>query len=162
VKGSDLPKARRQSHIAELVATQAVTSQTELRRLLADEGVEVTQPTLSRDLLDLRAVRVRRADGAVAYAIPDDSAFDMREGTARLARLCSDLLLRAEASANLVVVRTPAGAAQYFASALDRAGWDDVLGCVAGDDTVLLITRDVAGGAAVAERLLTMGSEGVA
>jgi len=85
----------------------------------------------------------------------------MPEGNSRLAKLCSDLLLRAEASGNLVVVRTPAGAAQYFASAMDRAGWDDVLGCVAGDDTVLLVTRDVAGGDAVAERLLTLGSEGV-
>lgn len=157
---ADLPKARRQAHIADIVAAQPVTSQTELRRLLADEGFDVTQPTLSRDLLELRAVRVRRADGAIAYAIADDSAFDLKEGAAKLAKLCSDLLLRAEASGNLVVVRTPAGAAQYFASALDRAGWDDVLGCVAGDDTVLLITRDVAGGAAVAERLLTLGSEG--
>lgn len=161
MKHADLPKARRQARITELVATHVVTSQTELRRMLANEGFEVTQPTLSRDLMELRAVRVRRADGAVAYAITDDSAFDMPEGNSRLAKLCSDLLLRAEASGNLVVVRTPAGAAQYFASAMDRAGWDDVLGCVAGDDTVLLVTRDVAGGDVVAERLLTLGSEGV-
>ncbi len=162
MKHADLPKARRRARISDLVASQVVTSQTELRRMLADEGFEVTQPTLSRDLLELRAVRVRRADGAVAYAIPDDSAFDMKESGSRLARLCADLLLRAEASGNIVVIRTPAGAAQYFASALDRAGWDDVLGCVAGDDTVMLVTRDVTGGDAVAERLLTLGTEGVA
>jgi len=161
MKHADLPKARRQALISELVATHVITSQTELRRKLAEEGFDVTQPTLSRDLLELRAVRVRRAGGTIAYAIADDAAFDMVEGTARLARLCSDLLLRAEASGNIVVVRTPAGAAQYFASALDRAGWDDVLGCVAGDDTVMLVTRDVAGGETVAERLLTLGSEGV-
>ncbi|MBI4899178.1 MAG: arginine repressor [Actinobacteria bacterium] len=161
MKHADLPKARRRARISDLVASHVVTSQTELRRMLAEEGLDVTQPTLSRDLLELRAVRVRRADGTVAYAITDDSAFDLPEGSSRLARLCSDLLLRAEASGNIVVVRTPAGAAQYFASALDRAGWDDVLGCVAGDDTVMLITRDVTGGEAVAERLLTLGSEGV-
>ena len=72
----------------------------------------------------------------------------------RLARLCGELLLSAEASANLVVVRTPPGAAQFFASAIDRVGWDNVLGTIAGDDTVMMITRDPAGGAAMADTLL--------
>ncbi len=155
----DLPKARRQARIAELISRQSVANQAHLRQLLAAEGWEVTQPTLSRDLLDLRAVRVRGADGAVGYAMPDDSVGDERDAVVRLTRLCQDLLLRAEASGNLVVARTPAGAAQFFASAIDRVGWPDVLGCVAGDDTVMLVTRDLEGGSAVSERLLGLGME---
>lgn len=96
----------------------------------------------------------------MAYAIPDDQAFGHPETQSRLGRLCQELLLRAEASGNLVVVRTPAGAAQYLASALDRVGWSEILGCVAGDDTVLLVTREPATGMAVAERLLGLGTEG--
>ncbi len=153
------PRARRHARIAALLATRTVTSQAELRRLLADEGVEVTQPTLSKDLVELRAVRVRQADGAAAYAIPDEGVFDHPGAWARLGRLCTELLVSAEASANLVVARTPPGAAQYLASALDKAAWTEVLGCVAGDDTVLVVTRDPAGGAAVAEQLMAMGRE---
>ncbi len=157
---AEVPKARRQARIAELLDQHLVSSQSELRRLLADDGWDVTQPTVSRDLVELRAVRVRRAEGVVAYAIPDDQAFGHPETQSRLGRLCQELLLRAEASGNLVVVRTPAGAAQYLASALDRVGWSEILGCVAGDDTVLLVTREPATGMAVAERLLGLGTEG--
>jgi transcriptional regulator of arginine metabolism len=74
----------------------------------------------------------------------------------RLARVGVDLLLSAEASANLVVLRTPAGGAQLLASAIDHAGWPSILGTVAGDDTVLVITRDPAGGDEVAEALLRL------
>lgn len=157
---SQAPKARRQARVAELLEQHVVASQAELRRLLAADGWEVTQPTLSRDLVELRAVRVRKAGGVLAYAIPDDGAFDRPEATARLGRLCQELVLRADASANMVVLRTPPGAAQYLASALDRVGWPEVLGCVAGDDTVMLVTRDAVGGGAVADRLLTLGAEG--
>ncbi len=78
----------------------------------------------------------------------------------RLARLCSEVLVSAEASANLVVLRTPPGAAQYFASAIDRVGWESILGTIAGDDTILLITRDPAGGDAIASRFLEMSQGG--
>ncbi len=153
------PKARRHARIVALLASRTVTSQADLRRLLAEEGFEVTQPTLSKDLVELRAVRIRQGDGAPAYAIPDEQVFEHPGADLRLARLCTELLISAEASANLVVARTPPGAAQYFALALDRAGWSSVLGCVAGDDTVLLVARDPAGGAAIAEQLMAMGQE---
>lgn len=154
-----VPKARRHARIAELVAAGTVTSQEQLRRMLLSEGLDVTQPTLSKDLVELRAVRIRRPDGVAVYAIADESVFETPEATAKLARLCAEVLLSARASANLVVARTPPGAAQYFASAIDKVGWDDVLGCVAGDDTVVLVSKDPVGGSSLAERLLRLGRD---
>ena len=79
-----------------------------------------------------------------------------RPGGPRLARVASELLISAEASANMVVLRTPAGAAQFLASVMDHAAWPSILGTVAGDDTVLVIARDPAGGAELAARLLAL------
>ena len=112
----------------------------------------VTQATLSRDLVELDAVKVRAASGALVYAVPGEGG-DRRPAAPgetaaarhRLARLCGELLVSAEASANLVVLRTPPGAAQFLASAIDKAELRDVLGTIAGDDTVLVIGRDPAG-----------------
>ena len=161
-----LTKAARQARITELLEARPVASQTELGRLLADSGVLVTQATLSRDLVELDAVKVRSADGALVYAVPgeggDRSPSAPRESAAsldRLARLCGELLVSAEASANLVVLRTPPGAAQFLASACDRAEIADVLGTIAGDDTVLLIGRDPTGGEALARRFLDMAED---
>ena len=78
----------------------------------------------------------------------------------RLARLCQEVLVSAEASANLVVLRTPPGAAQYFGSAIDRVGWESVLGTIAGDDTILLITRSPGGGEQLARDLVRMSETG--
>lgn len=157
------PTARR-ARIADLLGRTAVRSQTELADLLAADGVVVTQATLSRDLVELGAVKVRSPEGLV-YAVPAEGgdrtprpAVGEHALSARLARLCEDLLVTAEASANLVVVRTPPGAAQFLASAVDHAVLPDVLGCIAGDDTVLLVARDPAGGGAVAARLLALAA----
>jgi transcriptional regulator of arginine metabolism len=78
----------------------------------------------------------------------------------RLARLCAEILVSATASANLVVLRTPPGAAQYFAGAIDRVGWDSILGTIAGDDTILLITRSPSGGSDIAQQFLIMSRTG--
>ena len=141
-----LTKAARQSRIAELLGGQVVASQTQLGRLLAEAGVAVTQATLSRDLDELGAVKVRTAAG-MAYAVPEENA--PRGGTpeavdARLARLLEELLVSVEATGDLVVLRTPPGGAHFLGSALDRAGLPDVAGTLAGDDTVLLVTRTAA------------------
>ena len=162
---SPLTKRARHQRIIDLVTHHPVRSQSELAQLLGDHGVHVTQATLSRDLVELDAVKVRSADGALVYAVPaeggDRSPAAPRESAAaldRLSRLCGELLVSAEASANLVVLRTPPGAAQFLASAFDRAEIGDVLGTIAGDDTVLLIGRDPAGGAALAQRFLDMAN----
>lgn len=152
---SPLTKPARQARIAELIERTDVASQTELAQHLADGGLVVSQGTLSKDLLELGAVRVRTSDGQFRYALlAGEPAGSAGPALARLSRLCGELLLSAEASANLVVLRTPPGAAQFFASAIDKVGWEAVLGTIAGDDTVMMITRDPAGGPAMAETLL--------
>jgi transcriptional regulator of arginine metabolism len=152
-------RSARHARIAELIAGQAVTSQTQLARLLADAGVEVTQATLSRDLEELGAVKMRGSDGAPAsYVLPPENAplRPAQSAPARLSRMLGELLTEAAGSANLAVLRTPPGAAQFLASALDKVGLPDVLGTIAGDDTLLVVSRDPAGGQALADHLLAL------
>jgi arginine repressor len=229
---SPLTKAARQAQIASILARTRVRSQEELAGLLAQRGVRVAQATLSRDLEELGAVRLREAGGGLVYALPEEPGGpgsrpggvvrpdvtlagpdtgaavtggglhgpggpaaphgggagdqDMvpagagprrpapvagagrraRPGGDRgtrpasplgsLGRVAGELLVSAEASANLVVLRTPAGGAQLLASAIDHAGWPSILGTVAGDDTVLVIARDPAGGDEIAQALLRL------
>ncbi|GAB3680112.1 arginine repressor [Angustibacter aerolatus] len=153
-------KAARQQRISDLLGREAVRSQTQLAQLLAADGIEVTQATLSRDLVQMGAVRVR-ADGGLVYAVPGEGGDRTpRPGDgladARLSKVATEVLVSAEASGNLVVLRTPPGAANYLASALDHAELPDLLGTIGGDDTVLLITRAVDGGAALATELLSL------
>jgi transcriptional regulator of arginine metabolism len=139
-------KAARQARITELLTSRAVTSQVELGRLLAEAGMQVTQATVSRDLEELGAVKTRTAAGMV-YALPPEGharGHSPQDVDARLARLLEELLVSAEATGGMVVVRTPPGGAHFLASALDHAGLPDVAGTIAGDDTILLITRDPA------------------
>ncbi len=208
---SPVTKTARQAQITAILASTPVRSQDELSELLARSGVKVTQATLSRDLDELGAVRLRGPDGALVYALPgepggpgsrpgglagvlagsgeprpsrsgvpagargglgplagtgrgstgrasgparDAAGLPDRDPPSRLARIAADFLLSAEPSANLVVLRTPAGAAQLLASAIDHAAWPSILGTVAGDDTVLVIAREPAGGQEVARALL--------
>jgi arginine repressor len=229
---SPVTKAARLAQIAGILAHAQVRSQEELAELLAQRGVRVAQATLSRDLEELGAVRLRGAAGALVYALPGEpggpgshpggpagggpggsasggpggsasggpggpasggpggpasardvagpstdqraaarpgaptsirvgrrggnglAGADLQRGT--LARIAPELLVSAEASANLVVLRTPAGGAQLLASAIDHAEWTSILGTVAGDDTVLVIARDPTGGDAVARSLLNL------
>ena len=159
-------KAARHAKIITLLEQHEVHSQNELAELLADEGVQVNQGTLSRDLVEIGALRIRGSDGHLVYAAPSEGGdrtphvgeFASFEG--RLARLCAEVLVSAVASANLVVLRTPPGAAQYFAGAIDRVGWESILGTIAGDDTILLITRSPSGGSDIAEQFLIMSRTG--
>jgi transcriptional regulator of arginine metabolism len=181
-----LTKTARQARIAAILAREQVRSQEELAELLERYvGVHVTQATLSRDLDELGVVRLRAAGGALVYALPEEPGGpgsrpggallpphphpdpgliepepdrDERQGAApaRLARYVGELLTSAEASANLVVLRTPAGAAQFLASVIDHAALPSILGTVAGDDTVLIIAREPAGGAALAAEFLRL------
>ncbi len=184
---SPATKTARHAQIAAILehSDPPVRSQEELAERLARRGVRVTQATLSRDLEELGAVRLRGGDGALVYALPGEAggpgsmpggladapgparragvqaaarpvADVAAEPPARLARVAAELLVTAEASANLVVLRTPAGAAQFLASVIDHSAWPSILGTVAGDDTVLVIARDPAGGQDLARALLRL------
>ncbi len=153
-----LTRSARQARIAALIEAQPVTSQTQLAALLAESGIEVTQATLSRELEELGSVKLRGSDGAPAsYVLPPENAplRPAQAAPARLTRLLADLLTHAEGSANLAVLRTPPGAAQFLASALDRSGLSDVVGTIAGDDTIFVVARDggPTSGAVLAEKL---------
>ncbi|MDQ2750315.1 MAG: arginine repressor [Actinomycetota bacterium] len=157
-----LTKAARQARIIAVLSQQSVRSQAELAGALEAAGFHVTQATLSRDLDELGAVKLRTADGGLpAYFVPEDGSPLTARGLGddppqRLARLLGELLNSAEASANIVIVRTPPGAANFLASALDRARLPQVLGTVAGDDTILVVARDAHGGQALADHLLDL------
>lgn len=150
-------KTARHARIADLIRDKPVRSQTELADLLAADGIHVTQATLSRDLEELGAVKVRGTDGGPAvYFIPEEGRPPLRpaeQAPARLVRLLRELLTSTDGSGNLAVLRTPPGAAQFLASALDRSGLPDVVGTIAGDDTILVVARDPAGGRALADKL---------
>ncbi|ADP79774.1 arginine repressor [Pseudofrankia inefficax] len=135
-----LTKRARHARLAALIAAHPVRSQTELARLLAAEGVRVTQATLSRDLDELGATKVRGQDGQLVYTV-DPGLAPVELVRLPLSRLCEDLLVSAEANGDLVVLRTPPGAAQLFASALDRAALPEIMGTIAGDDTILVVCR---------------------
>ncbi|GAA1397382.1 arginine repressor [Luteococcus peritonei] len=151
-------RSSRQARILALVESREVSSQSELADLLAAEDISVSQGTLSKDLLEIGAVRIRGSKGNLVYAPPGaGTGLDAQAAETKLARLCQEVLLGADASANIAVLRTPPGAAQYFASAIDRVQWHEVLGCIAGDDTVLLISREADGGEELAARFMQLG-----
>lgn len=146
-----LTRAARHARIQSIIRGHEVRSQTELGEMLASGGVQVTQATLSRDLEELRAIKV----GGV-YIIPEDGNRPLRPietGSAKLVRLLHELLNETDHSGNIAVLRTPPGAAQYLASAIDRAGLNEIVGTIAGDDTILVVARDADGGAALAAKL---------
>ena len=136
-----LTKNQRQHRITKLLESQAVTSQTQLVALLAGEGVEATQTTVSRDLEDLGAVKVRLPGGDTAYALPELPVQQIAPED-HLRRVLGEWVVEVAHSANLVVLRTPPGSAHVVGSALDRSGLEGVIGTVAGDDTVLVVVLE--------------------
>ncbi len=148
-------KHQRQHRITKLLETRAVGSQTHLVELLAGEGIEATQTTVSRDLDELGAVKVRLPGGETAYALPELPSHQVAPED-HLRRVLGEWVVEADYSGNLVVLRTPPGSAHVVGSALDRSGFPGVIGTVAGDDTVLVVASEPSGGAAVADRLATV------
>lgn len=150
-----MAKNQRQHRIARILEQRAVGSQAELVELLAAEGVVATQATVSRDLEDLGAVKVRVPGGETVYAIPE-VAKDRVAPEDHLRRVLGDWVVEVAHSANLVVVRTPPGSAHVVASALDRSGLEGMLGTVAGDDTILVVAAERMGGSGLASVLSTL------
>jgi transcriptional regulator of arginine metabolism len=150
-----MAKNQRQHRISRLLEHNAVGSQAELVELLAAEGVVATQATVSRDLEDLGAVKVRVPGGETVYAIPEVTK-DRLAPEDHLRRVLGDWVVEVSHSANLVVVRTPPGSAHVVASALDRSGLEGMLGTVAGDDTIVVVAAENISGAGLASVLSTL------
>jgi transcriptional regulator of arginine metabolism len=145
VTAGRLAKPQRQHLVAKLLAQHAVTSQEQLVELLADTGVVSTQATVSRDLVDLGAIKIRADGGESIYAIPD-LPHEQRAPEDHLRRVFGEWVVEVGSSGDLVVLRTPPGSAHVVGSALDRADLPDVLGTVAGDDTLIVVARRRCGG----------------
>ena len=155
-----MSKVQRQQSIARLIQQHAVTNQPQLVELLAEEGITATQATVSRDLDDLGAVKVRVPGGATVYAVPE-FAPERVAPLDQLRRVMGEWVAEVTHSANLVCVRTPPGCAHVVASALDRSGLDGLLGTVAGDDTMLCVATEAVGGTQLAADLRELaGIEG--
>jgi transcriptional regulator of arginine metabolism len=141
----------RRSKAISLIKAGKISSQGDLVRELKKAGYSVTQTTASRDLEEIGAVRSRGADGEALYSISESDDGSL----ARSMPLPADLIISVEASGNLAVVRTPPGGAQLLASSLDHSGIKSIIGTIAGDDTVLVVSRKASGGAELAKELLT-------
>ncbi|MSO28472.1 MAG: arginine repressor [Candidatus Planktophila sp.] len=150
VLNSTSVSARRAKAIA-LIKAGVVHSQSDLVKLLKKAGFEVTQATASRDLEEVGAVRSRNSVGELIYQIGTTSDGAISKSIP----LPSDLILSVEPSGNLAVVRTPPGGAQFLASALDNSGISSIIGTIAGDDTVLVVSKKSNGGAELAKELLS-------
>jgi transcriptional regulator of arginine metabolism len=148
-------KNQRQHRIAKLLEARAVGNQADLVELLAADGVEATQTTVSRDLEELGAIKVRLPGGDTAYALPELPSQQVAPED-HLRRVLGEWVVEADSSGNLVVLRTPPGSAHVVGSALDRSGFDGMIGTVAGDDTVLVVASESVGGARLAGQLSTL------
>lgn len=149
-------RTARQALILQILDKQKVTSQVQLSELLLDEGIDITQATLSRDLDELGARKVRPDGGRAYYAVgPVDSIAreDLRGPSEKLRRMLDELLVSTDHSGNIAMLRTPPGAAQYLASFIDRVGLKEVVGTIAGDDTVFVLARDPLTGKELGELL---------
>ena len=137
-RGADVSKRARHEAILEAIRAQRVTNQGQLRELLEKAGFAVTQATVSRDMRELRLVKVPGAEGMAHYTLPGEW-----ESIPPLQSLLPALYESAEGTGNLLVVRTMTGGAQAVALAIDWEEWPEVLGTIAGDDTILVICREV-------------------
>lgn len=147
-----LSKAARQHRIAQILEAEPVTSQAHLVELLAGAGIEATQATVSRDLEELGALKVRAAGGEAVYAVPEMPR-DRSVPSDHLRRVLGEWVVDVASSGNLVLVHTPPGSAHVVASALDRTPLPDILGTVAGDDTLVVIAAQGVAGEDVARFL---------
>jgi transcriptional regulator of arginine metabolism len=152
-------KQQRQQAIARLIGQRDVGNQPQLVELLAGEGITATQATVSRDLDELGAIKVRVPGGQSVYALPEIET-DRLVPFDQLRRVLGEWVAEVAASANLVVMRTPPGCAHVVASALDRSGLDGLLGTVAGDDTLLCVAMPGTTGDRLAERLRELAGLG--
>lgn len=144
-QSSNVSRAARQGRITTILESTMVHSQSELSEILLKEGIEITQATLSRDLDELGAKKIRTGKGRAHYVIgtPGAPVADFSAGTReKLRKMLEDLVISIDWSRDIAVLRTPPGAAQYLASFIDRVGMHEVVGCIAGDDTVFVLARE--------------------
>lgn len=151
-------KQARQTRIRELLYEEAVDTHEKLAEILQQQGIEVSQSTLSKDLRELGVVRVPQATGGFRYTLPESGA-TLRDRHI-LERELQDFLVQAEQAANLVIVRTLSGHAQSVCEAIDRIGWEEVGGTIAGENTIFIAARSDQDAAAVVQKIAAVCGDG--
>ena len=143
-------KNKRQNEIIQLITAQELETQEQVAEQLRIRGYRVTQATVSRDIRELKLIKVASASGGYRYAprVRNDLAVNER-----LSRILSDSLIRVEAASNIVVVHTLSGSANVSAEALDTLGWREIVGTIAGDNTIFIAARNEQDAVSVAERI---------
>lgn len=145
-----MTKQERQNQILSLIRDHAIATQAELTKFLVDAGVDVTQATISRDLQELRIVKILMPDGNYRYAAAAESA---GRDDGRLESIMRQCLLHVDFAGNIVVLKTLTGAAQAVGYALDSLPLDEMVGSIAGDDTLMVVVRSEAAAGQLAARL---------
>lgn len=148
-------KTRRQAKILELVRDRAIETQEELAAILRAEGFDVTQATVSRDIKELSLIKIPGDNNSSYYASSDEKVV-RRGGEDRLKRLVRLSLSDINSSENLIIIKTPPGEAQGMASAIDHSHWNEIIGTVAGDDTILIIVKPKEATPGVVQRFLEL------
>jgi transcriptional regulator of arginine metabolism len=149
-------RARRQKTIAEILRSGTVASQEEVTDKLASLGFAVTQATVSRDLDQLGAVKVKRG-GVLTYALPDQIG-DSDWAASRLQRILSEWVQSVETAGNLIILKTPPGSAHLVALAIDQSNLPEIAGTISGDDTLFLAVRDGVATDAVSSRFRALSN----
>lgn len=143
-------KSERQNRILELVSKYEIETQEEMMERLRSEGYAVTQATVSRDLKELKLTKALTAGGSYRYCV---SHGRNHTGNVRLNNAMADSIVHVDYSMNNVVIKTYPGLAQAVASSIDSMNMHSILGCVAGDDTIIIVSRDEASSAEISEKL---------
>ena len=143
-------KTKRQDEIIRLISAGDIETQEDLASALRSLGFKVTQATISRDLRELRLVKVASKNGGFKYAKPEKHEIAVSE---RLARILTDSMVNVDFSGNIIVVKTISGSANVAAEAIDNLGWTEIIGTIAGDNTIFIVVRDEADTAEISERI---------
>lgn len=149
-------KYQRQSRIIQIISENAIETQDQLIEKLAEHGMEVTQATISRDIRELKLIKVSTEDGGYRYAMtPKEDV----SSASKYRTILLQSVIRAEAACNLVVVKTFPGMAQACAAAVDGVAWSEIVGTLAGDDTIVLIMRSEDQAITFAKKFQNLGDE---
>ena len=150
-------KRFRYTKIKEIVQSRPIETQEELAKALQEEGIEVTQATVSRDIKELMLIKVPTSDGHYHYALSQEQNMLMSKN--RMARLFQDSIVRVDSALNQIVIHTMPGSANMVAAAIDLAKWENVIGTIAGDDTILIITNSTESVPKITKVIVTLMKE---
>ena len=149
-------KTKRQDEILNLISSGDIETQEELVDALRSQGYKVTQATVSRDIRELRLIKIAAKGGGFKYAKPERHEIAVSE---RLTRILTDSLVNVDSSGNIIVVKTLSGSANVAAEALDNLGWPEILGTIAGDNTIFIVVRNETDATDISDRIRNLSEQ---